>query len=387
LAKEKEAKMGKRGNGEGSISRRKNGGWMAQYAVYTAEGRKRRTVYGKTRAEVAKKLAKALSDREGGFVFDDKGLTVKEYLERWRKDSVRGTVKQRTLENYEYAVRLHLVPMLGHLKLKALTPMHVQSLYSSKLDSGLSVRTVRLVHATLHKALKQAVRWGLVPRNVTEATSPPKVSRDARKEIQPLTQEQALALLDTARGDRLEALYVLALTTGLREGELLGLRWQDVNLEGSTLSVRQQLTRTRKDGLCFTTPKSPKSRRSIKLTQSAVDALRRHKSAQNEERLRLGTLWQDTGLVFTSIKGTPLDVANLTYGSFRPLLEQTGLPRIRFHDLRHTCATLLLLRNVNPKIVQEMLGHANISETMDTYSHVLPSMQETAVSAMESALS
>jgi integrase len=118
-----------------------------------------------------------------------------------------------------------------------------------------------------------------------------------------------------------------------------------------------------------------------------VDTLKRHKAAQNGERLRLGSLWQDTGLVFTSVKGTPLDVANLTYGSFRPLLQQAGLPRIRFHDLRHTCATLLLLRNVNPKIVQEMLGHANIVETMDTYSHVLPSMQETAVSAMESALS
>ena len=285
----------------------------------------------------------------------------------------QGTVKQRTLENYEYVVRLHLVPTLGHLKLKALTPMHVQSLNSSKLDSGLSVRTVRLVHTTLHKAIKQAVRWGLLPRNVTEAASPPKLSTDARKEIQPLTREQALVLLETVRGDRLEALYVLALTAGL-------------NLEGATLSVRQQLTRTRKDGLCFTTPKSPRSRRSIKLTRSAVEALKHHRAAQNEQRLRLGTLWQDSGLVFTSLNGTPLDVANLTYGSFRPLLERAGLPRIRFHDLRHTCVTLLLLRNVNPKIVQEMLGHANISETMGTYSHVLPSMQEPAVSAMESAL-
>jgi len=225
-----------------------------------------------------------------------------------------------------------------------------------------------------------------VPRNVTEAASPPKLFRDARKEIQPLTREQALVLLETVRGGRLEALYVLALTTGLREGELLGLRWQDVNLEGATLSVRQQLTRTRKDGLCFTTPKSPRSRRSIKLTRSAVEALKHHRAAQNEQRLRLGTLWQDSGLVFTSVKGTPLDVANVTYGSFRPLLERAGVPRIRFHDLRHTCVTLLLLRNVNPKIVQEMLGHANFSETMDTYSHVLPSMQEPAVSAMESAL-
>jgi len=201
-----------------------------------------------------------------------------------------------------------------------------------------------------------------VPRNVTEAASPPKLFRDARKEIQPLTREQALVLLETVRGGRLEALYVLALTTGLREGELLGLRWQDVNLEGATLSVRQQLTRTRKDGLCFTTPKSPRSRRSIKLTRSAVEALKHHRAAQNEQRLKLGTLWQDSGLVFTSVKGTPLDVANVTYGSFRPLLERAGVPRIRFHDLRHTCATLLLLRNVNPKIGQEMLGHANISE-------------------------
>lgn len=379
--------MGKRGNGEGSVSRRRGGGWMAQYAVYTAEGRKRRTLYGRTRAEAAKKLTKALSDREGGLVFDDKGLTVKEYLERWLLDSVRGSVKQTTLENYEYVVRMHLVPTLGHLKLKALTPMHVQALYSAKLDSGLSVRTVRLTHATLHKALKQAVRWGLVPRNVTEATSPPKVSRETRKEIRPLTRDQARDLLEAARGDRVEALYVLALTAGLREGELLGLRWQDVDLEAGTLSIRQQLSRTKKDGLCFTSPKSAKSRRSIKLTRRAAKALGGHRGAQNRERLRLGALWQDTGLVFTSVTGTPLDVGNLTYRSFRPLLERAGLPRIRFHDLRHTCATLLLSENVNPKIVQEMLGHANISITMDTYSHVLPSMQEAAVSAMEVALS
>lgn len=378
--------MGKRGNGEGSISRRKGGGWMGQYVVYAAEGRKRKTVYGKTRAEVAKKLAKALSDRDGGLVFDDKGLTVKEYLERWLNDSVKGSVKQRTFENYAYVVRLHLVPTLGHIKLKALTPAHVQSLYRAKQDSGLSARTVRLVHTTLHKALKQAVRWGLVPRNVTEAVVPPKLSRDARKEIRPLSQEQARALLAAARGDRLEALYVLAVTAGLRQGELLGLRWQDVDLEGGTLSVRQQLTRSNEYGLRFTEPKSKKSRRSIKLAKSAVDALKRHRVAQNEERLRLGSLWQDQGLVFTSGTGGPLDVGNLTNRSFRPLLERAGLPRIRFHDLRHTCATLLLSRNVNPKIVQEMLGHATISETMDTYSHVLPSMQKIAVSAMEDAL-
>ncbi len=202
-----------------------------------------------------------------------------------------------------------------------------------------------------------------------------------------MSQEQARILLAAARGDRLEALYVLAVSAGLRQGELLGLRWQDVDLESGTLSVRRQLTRSKENGLRFTELKSKKSRRSIRLATSAIEALRRHRSAQNEERLRLGRLWKDQDLVFANRTGAPLDVGNLTNYSFRPLLERAELPRIRFHDLRHTCATLLLSRNVNPKIVQEMLGHANISETMDTYSHVLPSMQETAVSAMEEALS
>ncbi len=202
-----------------------------------------------------------------------------------------------------------------------------------------------------------------------------------------MSQEQARILLAAARGDRLEALYVLAVSAGLRQGELLGLRWRDVDMERGTLSVRRQLTRSKEDGLRFTEPKSKKSRRSIRLAGRATEALRRHRSAQNKERLRLGTLWKDQDLVFANRTGAPLDVGNLTNYSFRPLLERAELPRIRFHDLRHTCATLLLSRNVNPKIVQEMLGHANISETMDTYSHVLPSMQETAVSAMEEALS
>jgi len=221
---------------------------------------------------------------------------------------------------------------------------------------------------------------------VTDAVTAPKPAKEATKGIRVLNADQARTLLGAARGDRLEALYVLAITAGLREGELLGLRWQDVDLEGATLSVRQQLTRTKKDGLCFTTPKSPKSRRSVRLTRSAVEALERHRRRQLEEKSRLAGLWRDTGLVFTSTTGTPLDVGNLTYRSFRPLLEQADLSRIRFHDLRHTCATLLLSKNVNPKVVQERLGHANISETMDTYSHVLPSMQETAVNAMEDVL-
>jgi integrase len=179
-------------------------------------------------------------------------------------------------------------------------------------------------------------------------------------------------------------LYVLAITAGLREGELLGLRWQDVNLDAETLSVRQQLTRTR-SGLSFTSPKGDKSR-SIRLASNTVRVLKHHNKAQKEERLKAGSLWQDTRLVFTTKGGTPVDVGNLTYRSFRPLLERAGLPKIRGHDLRHTFATLLLSKGTHPKIVQEMLGHANISMTLDTYSHVLPTMQDEAIAALEGAL-
>jgi integrase len=199
------------------------------------------------------------------------------------------------------------------------------------------LRPVRLIHTTLHKVLKQAVRWGLIVRNVAEVVQAP---RWARKELRVLSPEEVGRLLKASRGERLACLYLLAVTTGLREGELLGLRWRDVNLEAEVLSVSQQLTRTRA-GLSFTSPKRGKTR-SVRLTPTAVAALKVHRATQNEERLKADSLWQDLGLVFTSTIGTPVDVGNLTYRSFRPLLERAGLPRIRFHDLRHTFATLLL---------------------------------------------
>jgi integrase len=220
-----------------------------------------------------------------------------------------------------------------------------------------------------------------VPRNVTEAVTAPKRTK---KEILPLTSDQACALLNAARGDRLEALYVLAVTAGLRRGELLGLRWQDVDLERGYLQVRQQLVRTKR-GLSFTSPKGGKSR-SVKLTRYAIEALRSHRKRQLEAKLRLSGLWQDADLVFTTGTGTPLDPSRLTERSFRKLLERAGLPHRRLHDLRHTFATILLSRGTHPKVVQEMLGHANISQTLDTYSHVLPDMQSEAVAAMDDVL-
>lgn len=255
-------------------------------------------------------------------------------------------------------------------------------MYRRKLDAGLSSRTVQIIHTVLRKALQQSVRDDVLPRNVCDAVKPP---RRVKKEMRPLTPEQAKTLLEAARGDRLEALYILAITADLREGELLGLRWEDVNLEGRVLRVRRQLTRT-KDGLSFTTPKRGKTR-VVRLTCPAIVALIAHQKMQCRDRTNAEPLWQNPALVFTSTAGTPVDVGNLTYRSFRPLLMRAGLPQIRFHDLRHTCATLLLPKGTHPKIVQEMLGHATITQTMDTYSHVLPDMQGEAVSAMEQALS
>ena len=372
----------KRGNGEGSITRRKDGLYMARYTVETAIGAKRKTLYGKTRGEVSEKLTKAMADRDDGLVFDADNLKVGEYLERWLVDSVLDTVRPTTYERYEQIVRIHVRPALGSVKLKNLTPVHVRGLYREKLEAGLSARTVQYIHVTLHKALKQAVQDGLIPRNATEAVKAPQVRRE---EMRPLSAEQVKVLLEVARGDRLEALYVLAIHTGLRQGELLGLKWEDVDLESGTLRVRRTLV-TAKGGPVLTAPKTKGSRRSVKLTQGAVEALRSHLKHQLQEIDRAGSLWRENGLMFASESGEPLDRRYLTSCRYKALLKRAELPIIRFHDLRHTCATLLLSKNVNPKIVSEMLGHASIAITLDTYSHVLPNMRDQAAAAMEEAL-
>jgi integrase len=365
------------------ITKRKDGRYMARYTVHTTEGPKRRTIYSRSYQEVERKLAEARGDAARGLVFDADNLKLGEYLGRWLADSVAGTVRPTTFERYEQIVRLHIRPALGRLKLKNVTPAHVRGLYREKLEVGLSPRTVQYVHVTLHKALKQAVADGLIPRNATEAVKPPQVRRE---EIHPLTPEQTKKLFEAAKGDRLEALYVLAVTTGLRQGELLGLKWEDVNLETGTLRVRRTLA-TAKGGPVLPAPKTRGSRRTVRLSQTALEALRSHLERQLVEIDQAGDLWQENGLIFASEVGEPLDRRFITTHRFKPLLKRARLPQIRFHDLRHTCATLLLSQNVNPKVVSEMLGHASIAITLDTYSHVLPTMQESAVAAIDSTLS
>src|SRR5215216_640460 len=262
----------RRGNGEGTITRRKDGRWEARYTVQSGTGPKREVLYGKTRAEVAEKLTKAMADRDGGLVFDTNNQTVGEYLTRWLNDSVQGSVKPITFESYERLVRVHIVPALGRVKLKNLSPPHLQAFYRDRLDAGLSPVTVRYLHSLLHRSLKQALRWNLVHSNVAKAVDPPKMPRADMRAMSP---KQTRLFLEAAREDRLEALYVLAVHCGLRQGELLALRWEDVDLETGTLRVGRTLSRT-KDGPTFTAPKTAKSRRTVRLTAGVVEALKRH---------------------------------------------------------------------------------------------------------------
>jgi integrase len=268
------------------------------------------------------------------------------------------------------------------LKLKKLTPAHVQSFYRDRLDAGLAPASVNKLHMVLHKALSQALQWQMVTRNVTEAVKAP---RPTPGEMQTLSAAETRKLLTAARGDRLEALYVLAAYTGMRQGELLALKWKDVDLENARLSVRRTIT---KNGgrLLLGEPKTKNSRRTIHLTKASVRVLHEHLARQVAQIDRIGDLYRDEGLVFASEVGTLINPTNLRKRSFASLLKRAELQPIRFHDLRHTCATLLLTRNVHPKYVQGLLGHANIAITLDTYSHVMPGMGKQTARAMEEAL-
>ncbi len=370
--------MGKCGNEEGSITRRKDGLYMARYTVQTAAGPKRKTIYGKEWEDVAKRLVDALSNRNKGLAFDAGSQTVEEYVERWLTTSAKGSVRESTYKSYRNQVTRYVVPAIGRVKLKRLSAMHVQGMYRAMLDRGLAPRTVQYTHAVLHRALKQAMRWGLVPRNVCEDVDRPQLKRD---EIQSLDREQTRRLLQAAKDDRLYALYVVAVTAGLRPGEMLALRWGDVDLETGTLRINRALSDSE-----FAATKTPRSRRKIELSNTARSALRAHRKRQLEEQMKKAGLWKDHGLVFPSTVGTPLSHRNVVR-SFKALLKRAGLPAsTRLYDLRHTCATLLLSSNVHPKYAQELLGHASIAQTLDTYSHVLKGMDGGIGNAMDVAV-
>jgi integrase len=365
----------KRANNEGSIFQRADGRWAC--TVSLGDGR-RRTFYGRTRAAVAERLPGALKSVQDGQALPDERQTVAQFLASWLETSARPRVRLTTFVVYERVVRLHINPTVGHVRLARLTPQMISHLYEKLSQDGLSARYVRMVHSIMHGSLKMAVRWRLINVNPADSVDAPRLER---KEFRALDAEEAGRLLDAARSDRLHALYTLALTCGMRQAELLGLRWADVDLDGGKLSVRRQVMRVGGEWR-FSEPKTKAGRRVITLPALAVSALREHRRQQAEERLRAAD-WQDLGLVFPNRRGAPIAKENLLRRSFWPLLERAGLDHVRFHDLRHSCASLLLASGLHPKVVQERLGHSTIAVTMDVYSHVMPTLQREAADTFD----
>jgi integrase len=365
----------RRGRNEGSVFKRADGRWSASVTVgVNANGKRvRKVVYGATKAEAQEKLLRLQSAKLDGMLADSGKLTVAAFLAQWLEDSARPTIRDATYASYKGIVDNHMSPKIGGIRLDRLTPAHVLGLYAALEREGESCHIRRLCHAVLRRSLKQAVKWGMVPRNVCDAVEPPRV---AKKEIQPLDGEQVAKLLCAAEGDRLEAIFVLAVATGLRFGELAGLQWSDVDLDAGAITVRRTLSEVN-GNLKLAEPKTKKSRRRVELPAIAVDALCDHRKRMLAE----GHFAQ--GQVFVNSKGRLLRRSHFRDQQFLPLLKRAGLPTVRFHDLRHTAATLLLCEGVHPKIVQERLGHSQISVTLDTYSHVLPTMQRDAADRLD----
>ena len=371
--------MGKRANGEGGITQRKDGLWVG--SIRLGNGR-RKFVYAAKKGKLIDKMNAIRLDIAQGLPISGPNQTLAEYLGRWLEDVAKPHIELSTWDGYEQLVRLHIAPNLGKLKLDKVSPQHLAWLYNQKLSEGLSPRRVAYIHSVLHVALKRAVRWNIIPRNPADAVDAPK---GKRVEIQPLTAEQAQAFLRAAAGDPLEALYVMALATGMRQGELLALQWKAVDLSTGRAQIVRSLRR-RKGEWLIKGPKTARSRRLITLPDLALESLKRHRASQLEQRLVSGPEWESNDLVFCNDRGQYLYGTHITRGPFKRLLKRAGLPEIRFHDLRHSAATLLLSEGVHSKLVQELLGHSTITITMDTYSHVLPGLQREVASRMDAVL-
>ena len=336
-----------------------------------------------------RRLGEILHQLDTGGMLMPAKTTVADFFKSWLRDYVETNLRPRTIEGYRMIIEAHLIPALGHILLGQLLPAHLQSYYTEKLKhgrrdgrGGLSARTVLHHHRVLSEALGHAVNWGLVFRNIAKAVTPP---RPDHKEMNPLDRDGIILLLNAAQSTPYHPLLHLAIYTGMRRSELLGLRWKDVDFDMSNLSVVQTMHQLRDGRIIFQEPKTSKGRRMIALSPAAVISLRAHREQQEAERNTLGLQVTGDSLVFSKHGGRPLSPNSLS-SAYTRLVKKAGLSHVRFHDLRHTHATLMLKQGVHPKIVQERLGHANISITLDTYSHVTPGLQEAAALRFDEGL-
>jgi integrase len=388
----------KRGNSEGSIYRMQDGRWRAAVTCKDANGSpKRKTFTAATRHEVQGELAKALRDLQLGIPIVSEKQTVERFLSHWLEQIIKNQVRPKTLRTYSDLVKLHISPGIGHIALGKLSPQQVREFLNVKLASGLSPRTVKHLLVTLRGALAVAVKDGQIPRNAAALVDPPRVPRS---EHQVFTPDQAREFLTAAKGNRLEALFTVAVSLGMREGEILGLKWSDVDLDAGMLTVRAALQRVNKR-LTLVEPKSARSWRPIELPAVAVSALRHHQARQDQERIWAGSQWKETGHVFTTRHGTALDARDMLRSYYKligrkarrrvkepqqPEPAPRRFPVLRFHDLRHSAATLLLAQGVSAKYITELLGHSQVSFTMQTYAHVLKESQQQVASKMDDIL-
>jgi integrase len=373
---------GRRGHGEGSIFQRKTDGrWIGQADLGWSEGkRKRRFVTGTSRKDVQERLANLVREHQLGLLPKGGKVTTGAFLQSWLDEIATPRVRPSTLQRYR-ELTAHWSD-LNRIPLEKVSASDVQRVLNAK-SKQMAARTVHHMRSVLRTALNAAIRRQLITRNAASLADPPRV---VRAELAVLTEGQASALLTAIKGGQLESPVKIALSLGLRRGEALGLRWCDVDLEVGILRVSHALQRINKKQL-LVEPKSSTSRRTILLPAVALEALRGHRKAQVAERIRLGELWLGASwdLVFCNGYGLPLEGTNVTR-SFQAIVKTAGLPRMRFHDLRHSCATLLLVQGVPARAVMELLGHSDIHLTLGTYSHVVPALQRQTADAMDRAL-
>ncbi|MDE3075754.1 MAG: site-specific integrase [Chloroflexota bacterium] len=371
----------KRSNGEGTITRRKDGRWQA--ALYKPDG-DRKFYYGATREEVHDKLIQAQDALLQGLPLPDERVTVGEFLDHWL-ETLRnlGSVRRSTWDSYESYVRIHLKPGLGKLSLAKLQPAQLQQFMSKQVNAGVSPRSVRYSRVVLRAAIGQAMKEGFIVRNVVALTTPPKAA--PRNVAKPLTPEEALRLVNGLEGDRLKALHILTLGLGLRQGEALGLRWADVDLEAGVCHIRTELTRLEGE-YRLEELKTEKSRRDLPLDGYLVGILRERRKHQNEDRLSAKRWENEWDLVFTTSTGRPLHFAVVTH-QFQEVLGRLGIEKRRHYDLRHSAASLMIDRGAELRDVMEQLGHSQIALTANTYGHIYLERKKKLAASMGTFLS
>src|SRR3954453_1185291 len=375
-----------RASGESSIFKGEDGRWHGFVSMGKKDNgrRDRRHVSGAKRADVVAKVRAIETKRDAGMVeAAGRAPTVGEWLDHRLDNIPSRKVRARTLESYRSTVRLHLRPGVGHQRLDRLQPEHLERLYAALADKGLSPASILRAHRVLSRALKVASQRGKVPRNVATLVDPPVVRRP--ETATPFSAQEVKRVMAAAQAHRNAARWTVAMAVGLRQSEALALRWADVDLEHATLTVRRGVHRVRGQGLVYEEPKADRSRRTLALPAPLVESLRAHRTAQLEERLAAGAEWVDLGLVFAQPNGKAIERKS-DWRARKALLHEAGVRDIRLHDGRHTAATLLLSEGVHPRVVMEVLGHAQMRTTTDTYSHVMPALGRDAADRMGRAL-